>query len=538
MFKKIFIVFLISLNITLVNATEESIEVVVNGLHNGETRIIGDGDVLFSDDSFNLEVSSYSGQHFYIFLLDSSGKIIALNDFRKSFELLKGDKIIFPGIDKWYKLDDTVGVETVFVLGSDKIYSLEYLEKNLAANRLSFLKDRGITIATTKINHMARDFIKRGSTILAASVELKTSLVTENQDDIFFGIQRYLVDSVVAPKLINEILRYSKGISQENTLTTRGIKEINLFKKVAPSVVLILTKEGALGSGFLISDDGLVITNWHVIEGNKPIQVAFMPPKLELKKEDFLKAVVVKGDEVSDLALLKLESMPLNVRPLSLNVSDAIEIGQDVHAIGHPKGEFWTYTNGIVSQLRGNYTWNKTHHAKLIIQTQTPINPGNSGGPLLNDDGEIVGVNSFILPNTQGINYAVSSEDIRIFLESKNIWKEKLMSKEEELSKGLNLNILNIDERDIDGDGSEELVVYVDKNKNKKADHLIVYKGKEIITIIIDRDEDGNWDEIIVDSDSNGSLDKHFYDLDGDGVEEMIGYDENEDGYVDRYTKA
>ena len=85
MFKKIFIVFLISLNITLVNATEESIEVVVNGLHNGETRIIGDGDVLFSDDSFNLEVSSYSGQHFYIFLLDSSGKIIALNDFRKSF---------------------------------------------------------------------------------------------------------------------------------------------------------------------------------------------------------------------------------------------------------------------------------------------------------------------------------------------------------------------------------------------------------------------------------------------------------------------
>jgi len=94
-------------------------------------------------------------------------------------------------------------------------------------------------------------------------------------------------------------------------------------------------------------------------------------------------------------------------------------IGADVYAIGHPTGQAWSYTKGIVSQVRDNFTWGTDeeikHHAD-VIQTQTPINPGNSGGPLLSDDGKLVGVNSFKAAG-EALNFAVTVDEVRRFLE-------------------------------------------------------------------------------------------------------------------------
>jgi S1-C subfamily serine protease len=87
----------------------------------------------------------------------------------------------------------------------------------------------------------------------------------------------------------------------------------------------------------------------------------------------------------------------MRLLPLEISSED-IEVGADVRAIGHPKGEEWTYTKGIVSSVRPDYEWSGEpgeSHRATVIQTQTPINPGNSGGPLLSDEGKIVGVNSF-----------------------------------------------------------------------------------------------------------------------------------------------
>jgi hypothetical protein len=104
---------------------------------------------------------------------------------------------------------------------------------------------------------------------------------------------------------------------------------------------------------------------------------------------------------------------------LPLGTAAALNIGQDVHAIGHPQGEVWTYTRGIISQVRANYEWKTeegiTHRAN-IIQTQTPINPGNSGGPLLDENARVVGINSFRHRSGEGLNYAVSVDTINEFL--------------------------------------------------------------------------------------------------------------------------
>ena len=179
---------------------------------------------------------------------------------------------------------------------------------------------------------------------------------------------------------------------------TRGAQDVSIFRQAAPSVVLIRAKDG-VGSGSLLQDN-VILTNFHVVDHNREVTVVFKPMKTDGRptEDEVVKADVIKIDVQRDLALVRPRSLPNHaVRPLEISSQD-IEVGADVRAIGHPKGEDWTYTKGIVSSIRPDYEWSGgpgDSHRATVIQTQTPINPGNSGGPLLSDDGKIVGVNTF-----------------------------------------------------------------------------------------------------------------------------------------------
>ena len=224
------------------------------------------------------------------------------------------------------------------------------------------------------------------------------------------------VDMESARRVSSTLQKLGKNLILERT---RGEKDIAVFQKASSAVVLVLSGQDSLGSGGLISRDGRVITNWHVIRSN-PRAVVVLKPKdsAELRKELAFSAVVEKIDQVADLALLKIIDPPRSISFLSLGVGSSLSVGQDVHAIGHPQGEVWTYTRGIISQIRSDYEWKTEegiiHHAN-VIQTQTPINPGNSGGPLLDDGANLIGINSF-KAGGEGLNYAVSVDAIREFL--------------------------------------------------------------------------------------------------------------------------
>jgi S1-C subfamily serine protease len=200
---------------------------------------------------------------------------------------------------------------------------------------------------------------------------------------------------------------------------TRGAQDAALFRQVAPSVVLILTKD-ALGSGSLLQDDA-ILTSLHVVDHNLEVRVVFKPadPSGRANTDEVVPGDVVKVDVQRDLALIRPRSLPKR-RPLEIYPGN-IEIGADVHAIGHPLGQGWTYTKGIVSSVRPNYEWTYGQgdfHRGTIIQTQTPINPGNSGGPLLSDDGKIAGVNLFVTKGAEGLNFAVGAKEIGYFLQN------------------------------------------------------------------------------------------------------------------------
>ena len=192
----------------------------------------------------------------------------------------------------------------------------------------------------------------------------------------------------------------------------------DIFYNNVSGVVLIAGDDG-IGSGVIISNDGHILTNWHVIEDNPNLNA------LTLGEGDYDENLrdleLIKYDPQKDLALLKLKTIPKNVSVIK--ISKVVQkVGERVHAIGHPRGEMWSYTMGYISAFREGYTWQDPEVEKEfsgdVYQMQTPINPGNSGGPLLNEHGNLIGINTFIDPNSQNITFAVTVKEIISFLAS------------------------------------------------------------------------------------------------------------------------
>src|SRR5688500_4277661 len=167
----------------------------------------------------------------------------------------------------------------------------------------------------------------------------------------------------------------------------------------------------SLGSGFVISEEGYIITNYHVIESARQIEVNF-------SGDDRVRATIVGVDPSTDLAVLKINAQVRALTPLPLGDSDAVRVGDAVVAIGNPFGLERTVTAGIVSALQREITAPNGYTIDKVIQTDASINQGNSGGPLLNTRGQVIGVNSQIEPGDSGtgnlgIGFAVPSATVR-----------------------------------------------------------------------------------------------------------------------------
>jgi 2-alkenal reductase len=199
---------------------------------------------------------------------------------------------------------------------------------------------------------------------------------------------------------------------------------IDIYQRTNPGVVaiLVLTTNGnGLGSGFVIDEEGHILTNYHVIEGVSELEVDF-PSGYKTR------GVVIGTDTDSDLAVVKVDAPAEELHPLPLGDSSKIQVGQTVVAIGSPFRFNGTMTTGIVSSLGrtlsslraapgGSY-----FTAGDIIQTDAAINPGNSGGPLLNLQGEVIGVNRAIEtyninaeadPLNSGIGFAIAINTVK-----------------------------------------------------------------------------------------------------------------------------
>ena len=175
-------------------------------------------------------------------------------------------------------------------------------------------------------------------------------------------------------------------------------------------------EQRSLGSGFVLSADGYIVTNNHVVENADSIKVNL---RADGNGEVSYDAEVVGTDKETDLALLKIKA-DVSLPHLSFGDSDALKVGQWVMAIGNPFGLDHTVTAGIVS-AKGRTIGAGPYDN--FIQTDASINPGNSGGPLLNMDGEVIGINTAIIATGQGIGFAIPSRLARQVIEQLKEYK-------------------------------------------------------------------------------------------------------------------
>ena len=192
-------------------------------------------------------------------------------------------------------------------------------------------------------------------------------------------------------------------------------KLITVVDKVIPSVVSVTTTKMARdqlsrpvpvqgqGSGVILTDDGFVVTNAHVVEGVRDVEVT-------LNDGRAFKAVVVGESKVRDLAVLKIEVTGLT--PIELGESNSLQVGQIAVAIGNPLGLGSSVTFGMVSAVERTIQGGGTF-LEGLIQTSAQINPGNSGGALVNTEGQLIGVPTAMIPWSQGIGFAIAVDWVK-----------------------------------------------------------------------------------------------------------------------------
>ena len=188
---------------------------------------------------------------------------------------------------------------------------------------------------------------------------------------------------------------------------------IDIFEKSEESVVQVNVlrseSDGGMGSGFVYSDEGYIITNQHVVRDAQKVTVTFLDGEAYIGD-------VVGRDRDLDIAVVKVNPSNTYIQPIKIGDSSKLKVGEKIAAIGNPFGLSGSMTSGIVSQIGRLLPQESGYSIPDVIQTDAAINPGNSGGPLINMKGEVVGINTAIQSATgefSGIGFAVPSNTVK-----------------------------------------------------------------------------------------------------------------------------
>ncbi|MBQ3530768.1 MAG: trypsin-like peptidase domain-containing protein [Oscillospiraceae bacterium] len=211
-----------------------------------------------------------------------------------------------------------------------------------------------------------------------------------------------------------------EDIPKENTVSTDGkLSATEVYKMTSPSVVGIVQYQysysfepAGSGSGIILSDNGYIVTNAHVIDGAETVKVV-------LYNEEEYEAKIIGADTQTDIAVLKIDET--NLVEAEFGDSSQVEIGETVYALGNPGGLSLqsSFTDGMISGLNRVITTDDSVYSMTVLQTSAAINPGNSGGALINEYGQVIGITSSKIISTdyEGIGFAIPTETAKPIIE-------------------------------------------------------------------------------------------------------------------------
>jgi putative serine protease PepD len=208
---------------------------------------------------------------------------------------------------------------------------------------------------------------------------------------------------------------------QARAVANTALSASQVYGRDSAGVVAIMARSGQgadEGTGIVLDEHGLILTNDHVVAGATSVQIGVGTGSSKATRE----AKLVGEEANDDLALIQVNPSGLGLKALTLARSGSVHVGDSVYAIGSPYGLEETLTKGIVSAVDREIQAPNGSRITGVVQTDAPLNPGNSGGPLINSEGEVIGVNSQIAsdqasgqgsqPGSTGVGFAVSSATI------------------------------------------------------------------------------------------------------------------------------
>ncbi len=260
---------------------------------------------------------------------------------------------------------------------------------------------------------------------IGQQTKLLPSFKTPNLPNIYLPTEKQTVvyeESVITQVVEKSVLSVvtigiNKTTSTSDTIQIDPLNPFSPFKKIPGKTETI---EQNIGSGFIISKDGLIITNKHVVSDTEATYQVLTNDKKKYNVEKIYR------DSLNDLAILKITPLAGGLKPLTLGDSSKLKLGQLVIAIGTPLGEFTnTVTSGIISGLGRGITAGSPYESYVerldnVIQTDAAISAGNSGGPLLNSKGQVIGINTAVSQEGQNIGFAIPSSVITNLIDSFN----------------------------------------------------------------------------------------------------------------------
>lgn len=217
-----------------------------------------------------------------------------------------------------------------------------------------------------------------------------------------------ITDKIPGPKQVKEQEHELYTARQlEEVTTTRGVRDFG-------ESVVVVRSPGGLGSGFIVNTQGYVITNFHVVKGQKHINITrFKKNASELKRIVHKDVRIVALDPFYDLAVLQVKDIAGKIsHPMVLDPGDDVAAGEKVFVIGNPLGLERTVTEGVISHRARNFA------GRVFLQIDAAINPGNSGGPLFNSRGQVIGVINMGARYMQGLNFAIPIHHLKFLLDN------------------------------------------------------------------------------------------------------------------------
>ena len=386
------------------------------------------------------------------------------------------------------------------------------------------------------ITHVIAMLIMTLVTASASAINIKAPLgaLAPSTSEPGFALPSGELSGPMSDAIIGQTLMQ---VEAEPPVTTRGAggqKLERLFAARCRSVVFIAHRKGskkdapvATGTGSIVSIDGHILTAAHVVAGSKMVAVGIFPSCKPGAQPEFFPAKVVQRDASRDLALLQLAKLPADIAIMPIGKLAEVRTGSSVILIGHPRNLFMSLSQGTVSAIRPDFKFLRSR--ATVIQTDGALNPGNSGGPMMSDEGNLIGVNSFIKGNASaGLNFAVAVTDVRSFLKGQRnksvAAAKKPASKTASVKascKPKKIKTWNKDKANYtlydfncDGKGNGLLIIHddpkkqsalaVDRNSDAKADVVYVLdkKGKPLASKW-DDDFDGTFDFRAVHSNGN-----------------------------------